>query len=116
MVIDLTNIYINTVHIFLVAFGVVVGSSIFNGLGAIITGSPPLKAMLDIARSTKIWAVAVSLGGTLSSFNVIDKGLFYGDFKALIKQAIYVLVALLGANTGYVFIRLIQRWGQLWGR
>lgn len=116
MVIDLSNIYINAVNIFLIAFGVVVGSSIFNGLGAIITGSPPLKAMLDIARSTKIWAVAVALGGTLSSFNVIDKGLFYGDFKALVKQAIYVLVALLGANTGYVFIRLIQRWGEIWGK
>lgn len=116
MVIDLPKIYVDTVHIFLVAFGVVVGSSIFNGLGAIITGSPPLKAMLDIARSTKIWAVAVALGGALSSFNVIDKGLFYGDFKALVKQAIYVLVALLGANTGYIFIRLIQRWGQIWGR
>lgn len=114
--VNLLNIYINVVHIFLVAFGVVVGSSMFNGLGAIITGSPPLKAMLDLARSTKIWAVAVALGGSLSSFNVIDKGLFYGDFKGLIKQAIYILVALLGANTGYLFIRLIQRWGEIWGR
>ena len=116
MVINLFNIYINAVHIFLIAFGVVLGSSIFNGLGAIITGSPPLKAMLDLAKSTKIWAVAVALGGTLSSLNVIDKGLFYGEVKALIKQAIYILVALMGANTGYLFIRLIQRWGEIWGR
>lgn len=116
MVIGMLTIYLNMVHIFLIAFGVVVGASVFNGLGALITNSPPLKAMLDIARSTKIWAVAVALGGTLSSFNVIDKGIFYGDFKALVKQAIYVLIALLGANTGYMFIRLIQKWGEIWGR
>lgn len=116
MVIGMLTIYLNMVHIFLIAFGVVVGASVFNGLGALITDNPPLKAMLDIAKSTKIWAVAVALGGTLSSLNVIDKGLFYGEVKALIKQAIYILVALMGANTGYLFIRLIQRWGEIWGR
>lgn len=112
----MSSLYTNIVHNFLIAFGVVVGASIFNGIGALITSNPPLKAMIDIARTTKIWGVAIALGGTFSSFNVIDKGLFYGDIKALIRQAIYVLVALLGANTGYSFIKLIQRCGQLWGR
>lgn len=113
---ELSSLYTNIVYNFLIAFGVVVGASIFNGIGAIVTGSPPLKAMIDIARSTKIWAVAIALGGTFPSFDVIDKGIFSGDFKALIKQAIYVFVALLGANTGYTFIRLIQRCGEIWGR
>lgn len=113
---ELSSFYTNVIHNFLIAFGVVIGASVFNGIGAIITDNPPLKAMIDIARSTKIWAVAVALGGTFSSFDVIDKGLFAGDFKALIKQALYVLIALLGANFGYTFIRVIQRCGQIWGR
>lgn len=113
---NMNYMYANIIHNFLIAFGVVLGASLFNGIGALVTGNPPLKAMVDIARSTKIWAVAIALGGTFSSFNVIDKGLFSGDIKALIKQAIYVFVALLGANTGYVFIRLIQRCSQVWGR
>lgn len=107
--------YTNIVHNFFIAFGVVIGASLFNGVGALITGAPPFKSMVDIARSTKIWAVAVALGGTFSSFDVIDKGLFAGDFKALVRQAIYVLMALLGANIGYSLIRLIQRCNQIWG-
>jgi len=108
MVIVLSSLFNNMVNNFLISFGVVVGASIFGGVGAFITNDPPLKAMLDIASSIKIWAVAVTLGGTFSSFAAIEKGLFEGEFKSILKQAIYVLSAL-GANTGYNAIKLIQR-------
>jgi len=106
MVIILSALFNNIVNHFLISFGVVVGASVFGGVGAVITNDPPLKAMLDIASSIKIWAVAVTLGGTFSSFAVIEKGLFEGEFKSIVKQAIYVLAALLGANTGYNAIKL----------
>lgn len=109
MVIILSSLFSSTVNNFLISFGVVVGASIFGGIGAVITNDPPLKAMLDIASSIKIWAVAVTLGGTFDSFAVIEKGLFEGEFRSIIKQAIYVLTALLGANMGYKIIKLIQR-------
>lgn len=109
MVIILSSLFNSMVNNFLISFGVVVGASIFGGVGAVITNDPPLKAMLDIASSIKIWAVAVTLGGTFSSFAVIEKGLFEGEFKSIIKQAVYVLTALLGANMGYKVIKLIQR-------
>ena len=104
------------VHNFLVAFGVVIGASVFAGIGAIVTNHPPLKTMLNIAGSIKIWAMAVALGDTFSSFAVIEKGLFEGEFKSILKQGLYVLTALLGSNTGYGFIRLIHRCGDIWGR
>lgn len=100
---------------FLISFGVVVGASIFSGIGAIITNHPPLKTMLDVAASIKIWAIAASLGGTFSSFAVIEKGLFEGEVKSLIKQGIYILIALAGANFGYGFIRLLQGCSDIWG-
>ncbi|KGK87789.1 sporulation protein [Desulfosporosinus sp. HMP52] len=109
MVIILASLFSSIVNNFLISFGVVVGASIFGGIGAVITNDPPLKAMLDIASSIKIWAVAVTLGGTFDSFAVIEKGLFEGEFKSIIKQAIYVLTALVGANMGYKIIELIQR-------
>ncbi|NMA65234.1 MAG: sporulation protein [Clostridiaceae bacterium] len=99
---------------FLIAFGVVLGASIFAGIGAVITDNPPLKTMLDLAGSIKIWAMAVALGDTFSSFAVIEKGLFKGEFRSIIKQAISVLTAIFGANTGYYFIKLIQRCSKLW--
>lgn len=104
----------NLINNFLIAFGVIIGASVFAGIGAIITDHPPLKAMLDLAGSIKIWAMAVALGDTFSSFAAIEKGLFQGEIKSILKQAVYVLTAILGANTGYLFIRLIHKCGVLW--
>jgi hypothetical protein len=100
---------------FLIAFGVVIGASLFSGLGAIITYNPPFKVMTEVAGSIKIWAIAASLGGTFSSFAMIEKGLFEGEIKTLVKQAFYILISLTGANVGYEFIRLLQRCGAIWG-
>lgn len=111
----MSALYNSIIHNFMVAFGIIIGASIFAGIGAIFTNHPPLKTMLDMAGSIKIWAVAVALGGTFSSYAAIEKGLFEGEFKSIIKQAIHVLTALLGANVGYGFIRLIQRCGEIWG-
>ena len=110
----MSDFYSNLINNFLIAFGVIIGASFFAGIGAIITDHPPLKAMLDLAGSIKIWAMAVALGDTFSSFVAIEKGLFQGEIKSILKQAVYVLTAILGANTGYVFIKLIHRCGVLW--
>lgn len=104
----------NTIYNFLIAFGVITGASIFAGIAALINDHPPLKTMLDIAGSIKIWAVAVALGGTFSSFEVIEKGIFKGEIRSIIKQAICVVVALMGANVGFNFIKLISKCGEVW--
>lgn len=114
MVIFLSNFITSIIHNFFIAFGVVLGASLFSGLGAIFTDHPPLRTMINIASSIKIWAMAAALGGTFSTFAVIDKGLFEGEIKSIIKQVIYIFIALLGANAGYSFIRLIQRCSELW--
>lgn len=111
----LSLFYTSLVHNFFVAFGVVMGASVFAGIGAIITNNPPLKAMIDLASSIKIWAMAIAIGDTFSSYAILEKGLFKGEFKTIIKQAIYVLTALIGANAGYSVIRLIQKCGEIWG-
>lgn len=104
----------NVVYSFLISFGVIVGASFFAGVAALITNQPPLKTMLDISGSIKIWAVAVALGGTFSSFQILEQGLLRGEIKAIAKQAVYILVALLGANSGCNIIKLVQRCGELW--
>ncbi|MBC8586962.1 YtrH family sporulation protein [Paratissierella segnis] len=108
--------FVSLIQNFFIAFGVVIGGSIFAGIGAIITDTPPLRTMIDIAGSIKIWAMAIALGGTFSSFAIIDKGLFEGEIKSIIKQIIYIVVALLGANAGYSVMKLIQRCSEIWGK
>ncbi|WP_425446270.1 YtrH family sporulation protein [Dethiothermospora halolimnae] len=106
--------FTNLLYNFLIAFGVIVGGSFFAGLGALITNNPPVKTMISVASSIKIWAVAVALGGTFSSFEVIEKGILKGEIKGVIKQCGYILMALVGANIGYMFIRLIKKCDKIW--
>ncbi len=106
----------NLLYSFLISFGIIIGAGIFAGIGAIFNNDPPLKTMLDLAVSIKIWAVAAALGGTFSSFEIFDKGLFNGEIKSIFKQIVYIFMALLGANAGYGLVRLIQWAGSLWTR
>ncbi len=103
----------NLLYSFMISFGVITGVGIFAGVAAFICDHPPLKTMLEIIGSIKIWAVAIALGGTFSSFEIIEQGLFKGEIKTIIKQLLYILSALLGANSGCGFLRLIQLCGEL---
>ncbi|MGI6704044.1 MAG: YtrH family sporulation protein [Clostridia bacterium] len=100
----LSNIVLN----FFIALGVVLGGSVFGALAAVLTGQPPLKTMIDVADSIKIWAIAVALGGTFSSFRVLEQGLFKGEIKSLIRQLLYIFFAMGGAQLGYVILYLIK--------
>lgn len=101
----------NLVYSFLIAFGIVTGAGVFAGIGAIVNDHPPLRTMINLAGSVKIWAVAAALGGTFSSFEIFEKGLFNGEIKSIVKQLAYILMALIGANLAYGLIRLIQYCG-----
>jgi hypothetical protein len=46
---------------------------------------------------------------------MIEKGLFEGEIRTLIKQMFFILISLTGANVGYEFIKLLQRCGNIWG-
>ncbi|PAB60359.1 YtrH family sporulation protein [Anaeromicrobium sediminis] len=105
----------NLVYMFLIALGVIIGASFFAGIAALINNHPPLKTMMDISSSIKIWAVAVSLGGTFSSFEIIEQGILKGEIKSVVKQVAYIVSALIGANLGQLIIKLLWKSGSLWG-
>lgn len=104
----------NILYSFLIAFGVIIGASLFAGIGALINNHPPFKTMLDVSKSIKIWAVAVGLGGTFSSFQVIEQGLLKGEIKSVIKQITYIIAALTGSNLGCSIIELLRKCEKLW--
>ncbi|MCY6369106.1 YtrH family sporulation protein [Clostridium ganghwense] len=110
----MSNFISNIIYSFFISFGVIIGGSSFAGLGALVNNHPPFKTMVDLADSIKIWAVAIALGGTFSSFQLIEEGIFRGETTSLAKQIIYILAALIGANLGVRFIKLIQKCGQIW--
>lgn len=104
----------NLLYNFLIALGVILGASFFAGVGALLSNHPPLKTMVEVSTSIKIWAVAVALGGTFSTFEIIEEGLLKGEMRAVVKQILYIGVALVGANMGCVMISLLRKCGMLW--
>lgn len=106
----------NLVYSFMVSFGVIIGASAFSGIAAILLNHPPLKIMSDLSNSIKIWAVATALGGTFSSFSILEEGIFRGELRGMLKQIFYILASLIGANLAVNSIELLQKWGEYFNR
>lgn len=95
------------VLIFFTALGMMLGATLIGSLASILAKEPPVATMLKLSREIKIWAVAAALGGTFSSFEVLESGLFQGEVRAMIKQLCYVVSAIGGTQLGYYIILLL---------
>ncbi|MDN5326472.1 MAG: hypothetical protein PWP41_1168 [Moorella sp. (in: firmicutes)] len=91
--------------IFFTALGVVLGAAIVGSLAAILVGQPPLRTMTRLALEIKIWAIAAAMGGTFSAIEILGQGLLEGQFRILIKQLLFIIVAFFGAQVGYWLIQ-----------
>ncbi|MFZ5645085.1 MAG: YtrH family sporulation protein [Bacillota bacterium] len=90
--------------IFFTALGTMLGSVMIGSLAAVLVKEPPVAVMLKLARDMKIWAIAAAIGGTFSTFEVFESGLFNGDVRAVVKQMLYIASALAGTQAGYYLI------------
>ena len=97
---------VNTIKYFFIAFGVIIGGSLFGGLAAFITKQPPLAIINDLSNSLRIWAIVVALGGTFDSFQIFGSSIFErGDLSPIVKQLIYIIMALIGAYSGSLVLQ-----------
>ncbi|KJR99040.1 MAG: hypothetical protein VR68_09705 [Peptococcaceae bacterium BRH_c4a] len=92
------------VLIFFTALGVMLGSVMIGSLAAVLVREPPVAVMLKLSRDIKIWAIAAAIGGTFSTFEIFESGLFSGEVKAVVKQILYITSALAGTQLGYYLI------------
>ncbi len=90
--------------IFFTALGVMLGSVMVGSLAAVLVRETPVSVMLKLARDMKIWAIAAAIGGTFSTFEIFETGLFSGEVRAVIKQVLYIISALAGTQAGYYLI------------
>lgn len=87
--------------IFFTALGIMLGATLIGSLAAVLVRVPPAAIILKLARDMKIWAIAAAIGGTFSTFEVFESGLFQGEVRAVIKQLLYIFSALAGTQVGY---------------
>lgn len=100
----MTNFFNKFLLISFTALGVVLGAALIGSLPSIFTNEPPMKTMLKLAHEIKIWAIVAALGGTFSTIEVMELGLFEGEIRALLQQFLYILGAFMGAQFGYFLI------------
>ncbi|NLK96488.1 MAG: hypothetical protein GX272_00190 [Epulopiscium sp.] len=102
------NKLLNTmVYNFFIALGVILGGALLGCTAAILCDEKPVKMMLIFSEQLKLWAIIVALGGTFSSFEILDLGILKGEFKAVVKQILYILSAFAGAHMGYVILHAL---------
>lgn len=111
---DTMGAFSKIIYNFFIAFGVMLGACFFAGLAALILNHPPLKTMIDIGKNIKIWAIAIALGGTFSSFEILEKGILRREVMSVIKQIAYIMSALVGANCGYALLKYLKKISELW--
>ncbi|WP_058485077.1 YtrH family sporulation protein [Defluviitalea phaphyphila] len=92
------------VYNFFIALGVIIGGALFGSAAAILCNEKPINMMMIFAEQLKLWAIIVALGGTFPTFEILDLGILKGEFKAVIKQILYILSAFSGAHIGYMIL------------
>jgi len=97
-----------TVLIFFTSLGIMLGASVVGSLAALLVGEPPVGTLLKLAREIKIWAIVAAIGGTFSTFEILETGLFQGEVRAVVKQLLYIISALAGAQLGHYLLLAIS--------
>jgi len=101
------NFWNKVILIFFTSLGLILGAAFVGSLGAVVARQPPTGTMLRLAQEIKIWAIVAAIGGTFSTIEIIESGIFQGDVIGLIKQLFYVLSSLAGAQFGYYVIVML---------
>lgn len=89
---------------FFTALGVVLGGSIVGSLGTLLATGSPLATMSALARSVKVWAVVVAMGGTFPTIRALESGLTGGEPGTLLRQVLIIVAGFAGATCGYTIV------------
>lgn len=102
------NRHLSTIiYNYFIALGVILGGALFGSMASVFCKDKPVKMMLAFSEQLKLWAIIVALGGTFSSFEVLELGILKGEFKSVVKQILYILSAFAGAHTGYIILHIL---------
>lgn len=104
--------YHKAILVFFTALGIILGASLLGAFAAVLVRVPPISIMLKMANEIKIWAIVAAIGGTFSTFEIFEFGLFQGELKPVLKQLIYIFCALAGTQAGYYLLLILSGEGK----
>ncbi|MFZ5814782.1 MAG: YtrH family sporulation protein [Bacillota bacterium] len=90
---------------FLVALGVTLGGSLSGAAASLLVGGHPMDRLRFLADEMRLWGILVAVSGSFEPLRGIEQGIFAGQWRALPRQVLFLLVAMLGANLGYFLLQ-----------
>jgi hypothetical protein len=102
--------FIEIIFKFFVAFGIVIGAAFFGMLGAFIVQQPLSEYVRPLVQNIKIWALVVTLGGTIDPIRMIESNVISGHLPLVTKQIMLILVTFMGAHLATSLIAWLMDW------
>lgn len=90
----------------LLAFGVTGGGGVLGAFGQWLVGQSGANAA-DLGFRIRIWAVAIAIGGTMTAFENLERGLSQGALPQIVKDILVLGSAYLGAQAAYWWLRAL---------
>ena len=94
----------NFISSYFIALGVLLGGALIGGLGAYLSGEPPLTAITKLANRLKIWALVAAIGGTFDAVYSSERRRVEGTTREILDQLLLIISAMGGAQTGWLII------------
>lgn len=94
--------------VFFTALGVVLGAALLASLAALITEQPPIRIMTKVAGEIKIWAMVAAIGGTFTTIEILESGIFEGKISDALNQVFLIIGAFIGAQVGQFLISTLS--------
>lgn len=88
------------------AWGVTFGGGLMGALGEWLVGRPEADPT-QIAFRTRIWAVAIAIGGTMTAFEHIERGLARGALPQIVRDLLVLGAAYSGAQGAVWCLRVL---------
>lgn len=90
---------------FLIAMGITLGGALSGAAASLLVGGHPLDRIRFLSDELRYWGILVAVSGSFEPLRNLEQGLFAGQMRVMLRQIVYLLVAMLGAHVAYLLLQ-----------